>query len=125
MTAAMTRVEFDANWTDIAAQLRAMRASNASRRRFRVLAIYSEDSSELVCEVMRTSLGPVVCFDSPMRGRPTVEPLTDDNRQMFWLASQVGQYPISAGKLRDHIAQGVQKMTIEFVADDTLNSAAD
>lgn len=107
MTAWMSQEDYDANAELVATEVNAiLGAKGKSRRRFRVTALYERASGDLVAEVLRTSLGPVVVsYGGDMnsvvpgpynpdqqlrgfrrdRGQRKIEPLTDDPKQVFIL----------------------------------------
>jgi hypothetical protein len=61
----MTYDVFDENWSTIATEVKTiLGAGGKTRRRFRVFrgAVYERKTGELLAELLRTSLGPVVVF---------------------------------------------------------------
>ncbi|MDC8980513.1 hypothetical protein PR370_01870 [Mycobacterium marinum] len=105
---------FDENWPTIATEVKTILATKGkTRKRFRIVAVYETINNELLIEVFRTSLGPVVAYRAGWnsgrwswrqqgdlraaimgvrQGRGDskydVQPLTGHPQQFFWVTSR-------------------------------------
>lgn len=102
----MSQEVFDENRQQITTEVNTILAAKGkTRRRFRIIAIYEKATGDLVAEVFRTSLGPVVVslaadaksfvpnFEEVVgfrqdRTQRDIEPLTGDPRQPFFFSAR-------------------------------------
>jgi hypothetical protein len=109
----LTRAAFDADFPQIAAQVKRILACKPSaplRRQTSVLKVFHGETSRPIAEVLRTEFGMVVVtFRSEDTAPLGLEPLTDDPLQVFEVASVGGnRLPrLTAAMLYAHIVDGV------------------
>lgn len=108
---------FEAQWSTIATEVRTILAAKGpTLRRFRIMAVYERSTDELVGQILRTTLGPVVVAPLPeidldrkvekgtaivhdfrlARGKDRVGllPFTGSDLDMYPLRSHARRYPI-------------------------------
>jgi hypothetical protein len=112
----MTDAVFDENWPTIATEVKTiLGAKGKTRRDFRIVAVYERKTGELLAELLRTSLGPVVVFRAGQWGARAsqkgeirvgfrqsrgvnglaVAPFTGIESQPYFVAGGIGQHLVT------------------------------
>lgn len=136
----MSQETFAENRQAIRAGLAAVISNPKSRRIWRLLPIYEEDSGELLGEVFPTAHGPVIWHYSAGRflsrsrhhgtpftrrssGSVIVAPLTGDPDQRFLIFGHNCRYVVQANDLRRSIAQGEKSHSVSPAVSDDHSGA--
>ncbi|WP_138842760.1 hypothetical protein [Rhodococcus pyridinivorans] len=120
--------DLEEHWTDIAMQLRALKAGPRERwRRFSRLSIYVAETHELIGEVISTFPGPVLLFRGgteelnrkenaymPVKRSAdmSVAPVTGDPKQHFHLWGRRGQHSILGRSIIEALSTKSRKLTV-------------
>jgi hypothetical protein len=110
---------FKENESTIVAEVKMIMAvKGKSRKRFRIVALYEKSTGDLIAEVLRTSVGPVVVSRAveptldPVNGAVVIpgfrlsqyhniDPVTSDDQQFFSMKSRTIWYPLTGTWLRE------------------------